>query len=94
MVVIPLTAYMLAVALPTLGLIFEGGRFSAEETVLAAPLLQLLLLSVPFWVVQQVIGRAFYARQNTLTPAVVGTSPPSPPCPSTPWRSSSGVPSA
>ena len=73
LVVIPLTAYMLAVALPTLGFIFEGGRFSAEETILAAPLLQMLLLSVPFWVVQQVIGRAFYARQNTLTPAIVGT---------------------
>lgn len=73
MVVIPLTAYMIAVALPTLGLIFEGGRFSAGETVAAAPLLQLLLLSVPFWVVQQVIGRAYYARQNTLTPALVGT---------------------
>ncbi len=73
LVVIPLTAYMMAVALPTLGFIFEGGRFSAEETVLAAPLLQMLLLSVPLWVVQQVIGRAFYARQNTLVPAVVGT---------------------
>lgn len=73
LVVIPLTAYMLAVALPTLGFIFEGGLFSAEETILAAPLLQILLLSVPFWVVQQVIGRAFYARQNTLTPAIVGT---------------------
>ena len=74
LVVIPLTAYMMAVALPTLGFIFEGGRFSAEETILAAPLLQILLLSVPFWVVQQVIGRAFYARQNTLTPAIVGTA--------------------
>ena len=73
LVVIPLTAYMMAVALPTLGFIFEGGRFSAEETILAAPLLQMLLLSVPFWVVQQVIGRAFYARQNTIIPAVVGT---------------------
>lgn len=74
LVVIPLTAYMMAVALPTLGFIFEGGQFSAEETILAAPLLQMLLLSVPFWVVQQVIGRAFYARQNTLTPAIVGTA--------------------
>ncbi|WP_419525094.1 murein biosynthesis integral membrane protein MurJ, partial [Bilophila wadsworthia] len=74
LVVIPLTAYMMAVALPTLGFIFEGGRFSAEETILTAPLLQILLLSVPFWVVQQVIGRAFYARQNTLTPAIVGTA--------------------
>lgn len=73
LVVLPLTAYMIVVALPTLGFIFQGGRFSPEETVAAAPLLQLLLLSVPFWVVQQVIGRAFYARQNTLTPAIVGT---------------------
>ena len=59
LVVIPLTAYMMAVALPTLGFIFEGGQFSAEETILAAPLLQMLLLSVPFWVVQQVIGKGF-----------------------------------
>ena len=73
LVVLPLTAYMMAVALPTLGFIFEGGQFSAEETIMAAPLLQMLLLSVPFWVVQQVIGRAFYARQNTLTPAIIGT---------------------
>ncbi len=73
MVVIPLIAYMIVVAWPTLGFIFQGGRFSSEQALAAAPLLQLLLLSVPFWVVQQIIGRAFYARQNTLTPAVVGT---------------------
>lgn len=73
LVVLPLTAYMTAVALPTLGFLFEGGRFSAGETLLATPLLQVLLFSVPFWVVQQVIGRAFYARQNTLIPAVIGT---------------------
>lgn len=73
LVVLPLTACMMALALPTLGFLFEGGRFSAEETVAATPLLQLLLLSVPFWVIQQVLGRAFYARQDTLTPALTGT---------------------
>lgn len=73
LVVLPLTAYMIVAALPTLGFIFQGGQFSPEETIAATPLLQLLLLSVPFWVVQQVIGRAFYARQDTLTPALVGT---------------------
>lgn len=73
LVVLPLTAYMIVAALPTLGFIFQGGQFSPEETIAATPLLQLLLLSVPFWVIQQVIGRAFYARQNTLTPALVGT---------------------
>ncbi len=71
--VLPLTAYMMIAAVPILGLIFEGGRFSHSESLLAAPLLQIMLLSVPFWVVQQIISRAFYARQDTLTPAVVGT---------------------
>lgn len=72
-IVLPLTAYMIVVALPTLGLIFEGGRFSSEQTLEASPLLQIMLLSVPFWVIQQIIGRAFYAHQDTITPAVVGT---------------------
>lgn len=71
--VLPLTAYMMATAVPILGLIFEGGRFSRSESLLAAPLLQIMLLSVPFWVVQQILSRAFYARQDTLTPAVIGS---------------------
>lgn len=72
-VVIPVTAWMMAAAAPTLGFIFEGGGFGPEETAAAAPLLCLMLLAVPFWAMQQVIGRAFYARQDTVTPAVVGT---------------------
>lgn len=72
-VVMPLTALMIALAGPMLGFLFEGGRFTAEKTAEAAPLLQIMLLSVPFWTVQQVLGRAFYARQDTLTPALVGT---------------------
>lgn len=72
-VVMPLTALMIALAAPTLGFLFEGGRFTAQSTAAAAPLLQIMLLSVPFWTVQQVLGRAFYARQDTLTPALVGT---------------------
>ena len=73
LVIVPLSAYMAATAPFLLGLIFEGGRFSAHYTREAAPLLQILLISVPFWAIQQVVGRAFYARQNTLTPALVGT---------------------
>lgn len=72
-VVLPLTALMTALASPTLGFLFEGGRFTAQSTAEAVPLLQFMLLSVPFWTMQQVIGRAFYARQDTLTPAIVGT---------------------
>jgi putative peptidoglycan lipid II flippase len=71
--ILPLTAWMIAAARPILGLIFEGGRFGATDTAGSAPLLQLFLCGVPFWLVQQVIGRAFYAWQDTLTPAVIGT---------------------
>lgn len=72
-IVFPITLYMIAVAQPTLGFIFEGGQFGAQETLLAAPYLQLMLLSVPFWCVQQILGRSFYAMENTITPAIVGT---------------------
>ena len=72
-VVIPITIWMISVAGATMGFIFEGGNFSIQDTATTSPLLQLMLLAVPFWALQQVTGRAFYARQDTLTPAIVGT---------------------
>ena len=72
-IVFPITFYMIAVAQPTLGFIFEGGQFGVQETRSATPYLQIMLLSVPFWCIQQILGRSFYAMENTVTPAVVGT---------------------
>ncbi len=73
LVVLPLTGLMFALSAPILGFIFEGGQFGAAHTIAATPLLQAMLLAVPFWAVQQLMGRAFYARQNTLTPAIMGS---------------------
>lgn len=72
-VMLPVTAWMIAAAYPILGLIFEGGRFGAADTAHSTPLLQCLLIGVPFWLIQQVVGRAFYAWQNTLAPALLGS---------------------
>lgn len=72
-VIIPLAAWMIVAAEQTLRLIFEGGDFAASQTLAATPLLQIMLCGVGFWAVQQVVGRGFYARQDTITPAVVGT---------------------
>ena len=33
-----------------------------------------MLAAVVFWAVQQIVGRAFYAHQDTLTPALAGTA--------------------
>ena len=72
-VAVPVTAWMITASGPVMGFIFEGGSFSVAHTLGAAPLLQIMLLAVPFWLLQQVTGRAFYAMQDTVTPAVVGT---------------------
>jgi putative peptidoglycan lipid II flippase len=72
-VIIPLSLWMLLAAEPTMRLIFQGGGFAAAETLASAPLLRVMLCGVAFWAVQQVVGRAFYAHQDTVTPAVVGT---------------------
>jgi putative peptidoglycan lipid II flippase len=65
---------MAAAAGPTLGFIFQGGRFGAEHTLASTPLLQIMLLAVPLWAIQQIVGRAFYAHGDTLTPALSGTA--------------------
>ena len=72
--IIPLSAWMMAAAGPTLGFIFQGGRFGAEHTLASTPLLQIMLLAVPLWTIQQIVGRAFYAYGDTLTPALCGTA--------------------
>lgn len=73
-VIIPLSLWMISVATPTIRLIFEQGRFSAEATGATALLLGIMLASTAFWAIQQVLGRGFYANENTLTPVLVGTA--------------------
>ncbi len=71
---LPLSAWMIAAALPSMGFIFEGGDFSHTDTLNSTPLLQVMLLAVPLWGIQMVIGRGFYALGDTLTPALLGTA--------------------
>ena len=71
--IIPCALWMMAAAWPILGVIFQGGRFGAAETLAAVPLTRIMLASTPLWIVYMVLVRAYYAHGDTLTPAVTGT---------------------
>ena len=71
--VLPLCIWMATASLPLIRLIFQQGRFTSDESVITAALLAFMLSGVAFWSLQQMVGRAFYARENTITPAVAGT---------------------
>ncbi|MBO4369556.1 MAG: murein biosynthesis integral membrane protein MurJ, partial [Desulfovibrio sp.] len=71
--IIPCACWMFANALPIFTLIFHGGRFGLSETLEACPLLQIMLCAVPFWMLYMILVRAFYAHQDTITPALTGT---------------------
>jgi putative peptidoglycan lipid II flippase len=71
--IIPCALCMAACAWPLLGAIFQGGRFGAAETLAAVPLTRIMLAATPFWLVYMVLVRGYYARGDTLTPALTGT---------------------
>lgn len=72
--IIPISLWMLAAATPILGLIFEGGRFGSAETAACAPLARIMLAPAVVWILYMVLARAFYAHEDTITPAVTGTA--------------------
>lgn len=72
-VLLPLSAWMMIVAEPTVGLLFQKGHFSASDTEATSHVLRILLSVVVCWGFSQVLGRAFYAHADTLTPVLLGT---------------------
>jgi putative peptidoglycan lipid II flippase len=70
--IIPATVGLFILAGPVVGLIFEHGKFNATDTAITALALRLYLLGLPFAAIDLLLVFAFYARQNTLTPALIG----------------------
>jgi len=58
---------------PVVEVVYERGRFGAEDTLRVAALLQILALAVPGWVTQQVAVRAFFARDEMWRPMLLST---------------------
>ena len=74
LVALPLSLWMIVFAEPIMRLIFQQGSFTAGAATESGILLAIMLTGVGLWAVQQILGRAFYAHQDTLTPALVGTA--------------------
>ena len=74
LVALPLSLWMIVAAEPIMRLIFQQGHFTASAATESGLLLSVMLIGVGFWAVQQILGRAFYAHQDTLTPALAGSA--------------------
>ncbi|MCC7358814.1 MAG: murein biosynthesis integral membrane protein MurJ [Anaerolineales bacterium] len=72
LLIVPATVGLFVLARPVVALAFERGEFTAFDTQMTAQVLRVFLLGLSFAAVDQVLIFAFYARQNTLTPALVG----------------------
>lgn len=70
--IIPATVGLFVLARPVVGLIFEHGDFDAHDTTYTAQALRFALLGLVFAAVDWPLNFAFYAHQDTLTPALVG----------------------
>ncbi len=70
--IIPATVALFVMGQPIIGLLFEHGDFTPYDTRQTNLALSFYLLGLIFAAVDQPLIFAFYARQNTFTPAMVG----------------------
>ncbi|MBN1312255.1 MAG: murein biosynthesis integral membrane protein MurJ [Anaerolineae bacterium] len=70
--IIPATVGLFILAHPTVALVLGHGDFLARDTAITSQALQLYLLGLPFAAVDLLLVFSFYARQDTLTPSLIG----------------------
>jgi putative peptidoglycan lipid II flippase len=70
--ILPAAVGLYVMATPIVALLFQHGAFNANDTAITAHALRLYLIGLPFAAVDLLLIYAFYARQDTLTPALVG----------------------
>jgi putative peptidoglycan lipid II flippase len=70
--IVPATFGLLVLAEPAVALLFEHGRFTARDTFWTAWALRYYLAGLIFAAIDWPLNYSFYARQDTLTPALVG----------------------
>ena len=69
---VPAMVGTLTLATPIVALLFEGGKFTHQDTLHTATALLGYAPQLPFIGLDQLLIAAFYARHNTVTPVLVG----------------------
>jgi putative peptidoglycan lipid II flippase len=70
---IPVSAVLMALAPEVVTVLFQRGKFTAASTAMTAPVLQLYLVGSFAFAAMTIVTRCFYALQNTVLPMVVST---------------------
>lgn len=63
----------LAIAQPLVTLVYQHGRFTAEDAQQVTALFTIFCFAIPAWITQQIALRTFYARGDTWRPMLFGT---------------------
>lgn len=65
---VPAALGLLLLAEPLTAVVYQGGKFTAHDTRMAAISLSAMSLGIPAFMLSKVLSPAFYARQDTKTP--------------------------
>ncbi|HXC95629.1 MAG TPA: lipid II flippase MurJ [Edaphobacter sp.] len=67
------SAVMIALARPSVDIIFRRGSFHAADSIATASYFGIFAISLAFWTAQSIYARAFYASGETFMPMLAGT---------------------
>lgn len=67
------SAGLIVIAEPIIWLVFKRGAFTAADAAQTASLMVIFAAGLAAWAIQTLATRGFYARQDTITPMVIGT---------------------
>ncbi len=68
------TSALIVLARPLVRILYQYGKFTAEDAELVAGLLVIYAFSIPAWGMHQILSRHFYAKRKMWTVVLIGTA--------------------
>ncbi len=69
----PVSALLIAVPRPIISLVFQHGRFTAQNTAMTASCVRMFGIGIVAWCVHPVLMRGYFAMHKSVKPIVMGT---------------------